>query len=454
MVDRPLTTIVLAAGKGTRMRSTKPKVLHTIAGLSMLGHVLATARAAGATRTAVVVGPGMDVVAAEARRHVPDAQVHVQAEQRGTGDAVKAATAAFAGEAGDVIVLFADTPLFCPETLTAVRRQLAQGNAVAVVGFEAGDPTGYGRILRDAEGRVTAIREHDDASETERFTTLCNAGLMGFRAEHMGEIVAEIGCANAKGEYYLTDAVKIAADRGLAVTAVVCPEREVLGVNSRDQLAAAEALWQERRRLEVMRDGATLIAPETVWLAHDTRIGRDVIVEPNVFFGPGVTVEDGAEIKANCYIEGARIGPGSRVGPFARLRPGADLADNVHIGNFVELKGVTIESGAKANHLAYLGDGRVGAGANIGAGTIFCNYDGFFKHRTEIGKGAFVGSNSSLVAPVSIGDGAFIGSGSVITKDVAADALAIERCPQEERPGWAAKFRAMMQRRKAERKLQ
>ena len=454
MTTRPLTTIVLAAGKGTRMRSAQPKVLHAVAGRSMLGHVLATARAAGAGRVLVVVAPGMAAVADEARRHVADAELFVQAEQLGTADAVTAARAAIATARGDVIVLFADTPLFRPQTLAAVRDQLADGAALSVVGFEAADPTGYGRLVRDGSGRLAAIREHNDATVEERRIGLCNAGVMGFRAEHMLDILAAIGRNNAKGEYYLTDAVAIAASRGLAIGVVTCPESEVLGVNSRDQLAAAEAIWQARRRHEAMRDGATLIAPETVWLAHDTVIGRDVVIEPNVFFGPGVTVEDGAEIKANCHIEGTRIGRGARVGPFARLRPGADLGPDVHIGNFVEVKNVRVEEGAKANHLAYLGDGRVGAGANIGAGTIFCNYDGFFKHATDVGRGAFVGSNSSLVAPVRIGDGAFVGSGSVITKDVAADALAIERSPQEERPGWAAKFRSMMQRRKAERKLQ
>ncbi|MEO8421813.1 MAG: DapH/DapD/GlmU-related protein, partial [Hyphomicrobium sp.] len=278
---------------------------------------------------------------------------------------------------------------------------------------------------------------------------LCNSGVMGFRIDDLVGVLGRIGNANAKAEYYLTDAVEVASSAGLRAGVVVCEEEEVLGVNSREQLAAAESIFQKRARRAVMDGGATLIAPETVWLSYDTKIGRDVVIEPNVFFGPGVTVEDGAEIKANCHFERARIGQNSRIGPFARLRPGAVLGTDVHVGNFVEVKNVTLGAGAKANHLSYLGDGTVGAGANIGAGTIFCNYDGFAKHRTEVGEGAFVGSNTSLVAPVKIGDGAYIGSGSVITKNVAAGSLALERSSQEERPGWAAKFRAMMSKRKA-----
>jgi bifunctional UDP-N-acetylglucosamine pyrophosphorylase/glucosamine-1-phosphate N-acetyltransferase len=288
-----------------------------------------------------------------------------------------------------------------------------------------------------------------DASESVRRIRLCNSGVMGFRLDDLLGVLGRIGNANAKGEFYLTDAIEIARKGAVRAGVVVCVEEEVLGVNSRDQLAAAEAIFQARARLRVMREGATLIAPETVWLAYDTKLGHDVTIEPNVFFGPGVTVEDGAEIKANCHMEHSHIGPGARVGPFARLRPGADLGPRVHVGNFVEIKNSTLGEGAKANHLSYVGDGDVGGGANIGAGTIFCNYDGFNKHRTVIGSGAFIGSNSSLVAPVKIGDGAYIGSGSVITKDVAAGALALERSAQEERPGWAAKFRAMMGRRKS-----
>jgi bifunctional UDP-N-acetylglucosamine pyrophosphorylase/glucosamine-1-phosphate N-acetyltransferase len=348
-----------------------------------------------------------------------------------------------------VLVLYSDTPLLATATLEQLRARLDAGAGIAVLGFDSADPTGYGRLLTEDGGWLRAIREDKDASADERRVRLCNSGVMAFRLDDLVGVLSRIGNANAKKEFYLTDAVEIARAGGSRAAVVVCSEEEVLGVNSRDQLAGAEAIFQKRARLAVMREGATLIAPDTVWLSYDTKIGRDVVIEPNVFFGPGVTVEDGAEIKANCHIEKARIGQGARVGPFARLRPGADLGSDVHVGNFVEVKNVTLGAGAKANHLSYLGDGSVGAGANIGAGTIFCNYDGFGKHRTEIGAGAFVGSNTALVAPVKVGDGAYIGSGSVITKNVAADALALERSTQEERPGWAAKFRAMMLKRKA-----
>ena len=457
MTSQPLLAIVLGAGKGSRMKSARPKVLHQVAGLSMLGHVLRTIETAGADRVAVVIGPDMEPVAAEARKHAAGAEVSLQAQQLGTGDAVKAARASIAAHQGHVIVLFADTPLFRPETLTAVRQALDAGAHVAVVGFQAADPTNYGRLVKGSDGQLAAIREHKDACEAERRITLCNAGVMGFRSAHMLEILDAIGNDNANREFYLTDAVAIARAKGLTIGVIVCAEDEVLGVNSRDQLAEAEAIWQRRRRRQVMLDGATLIAPETVWFSFDTVIGRDVTIEPNVFFGRGVVVEDRVQIKANSHIDGAdaksqlgvRIAAGAEIGPFARLRPGADIGQDVHIGNFVEVKNAKLEAGAKANHLSYVGDGRVGAGANIGAGTIFCNYDGFFKHFTDVGAGAFVGSNTSLVAPVKIGAGAFVASGSVITKDVSADSLAIERATQEERPGWAAKFRTMMQRRKA-----
>jgi bifunctional UDP-N-acetylglucosamine pyrophosphorylase/glucosamine-1-phosphate N-acetyltransferase len=446
-----LLTIVLAAGKGTRMKSARPKVMHQLAGLSMLGHVLALTRSSGAGRSAVVVGPGMDDVAAEAERRFPGAEIFVQANQRGTADAVLAARRAIAAHTGDVLVLYADTPLITPETIGRLGAALDGGAAVAVLGFHAADPTGYGRLLTTPDGTLSAIREHNDASEAERRITLCNSGVLAFRVANLLAILDRITDANAKKEFYLTDAVEIARRDGLRAMVVVCPEDEVLGVNSRDQLAAAEAIWQRRARLSAMREGATLIAPETVFLSHDTRIGRDVVIEPNVFFGPGVTVGDGVEIKANCHFEGASIASGARIGPFARLRPGARLGQDVHVGNFVEVKNVEMGDGAKANHLAYLGDGAVGPKANIGAGTIFCNYDGFNKNRTEIGAGAFVGSNSSLVAPVKIGAGAYVGSGSVITKDVPADALALERAPLDTREGWAARFRTSMSRRKAAR---
>lgn len=444
-----LLTIVLAAGKGTRMKSALPKVLHKVAGRPMLSHVVALTQTVGASRLAVVVGPGMDNVRAATLGQVPGASVFIQENQRGTADAVLAAKDAIAGHDGDVIVLYADTPLIRPDTIQRLQSALRSGAGVAVLGFEAENPAGYGRLITTPAGELIAIREEKDASDAERAIRLCNSGVIAFRSAGLLDRLSRIGCNNAKGEYYLTDIVEVAHADGLKAVAVSCAEEEVLGVNARDQLATAEAIFQARARSAAMASGATLIAPETVWFSFDTALGRDVIVEPNVVFGPGVTVEDDVEIRANSVLEGAHVGRGSRIGPFARLRPGAKLGADVHVGNFVELKAMEMGDGAKANHLAYLGDGRVGPGANIGAGTIFCNYDGFFKHKTDVGAGAFVGSNSSLVAPVKIGDGAYIGSGSVITKDVAPGALALERSSQEERPGWAEKFRQMMARRKA-----
>lgn len=449
MSRRPLLVVVLAAGQGTRMKSALPKVLHKIAGRSMLGHVLAVAQQLDADAISVVVGPDMEAVRAEALARAPQTRVWVQAQQRGTADALLAARDALASHSGDVLVLYADTPLLSAATLEKLRARLDAGAGIAVLGFEAADPAGYGRLLIDEGGWLRAIREDKDASDEELRVRLCNSGVMAFGLDDLLGVLGRIGNANAKGEYYLTDAVEIARAGGTRAAVVACAEDEVLGVNARDQLAAAEAIFQKRARLAAMREGATLVAPETVWLAYDTKIGRDVVIEPNVFFGPGVTIEDGAEILANCHIERAHIGRGARVGPFARLRPGAALGAAARVGNFVEVKNTTLGAGAKANHLSYLGDGSVGAGANIGAGTIFCNYDGFGKHRTEVGEGAFIGSNTSLVAPVKIGAGAYIGSGSVITKNVSADALALGRSTQDERPGWAAKFRAMMTKRKA-----
>jgi bifunctional UDP-N-acetylglucosamine pyrophosphorylase / glucosamine-1-phosphate N-acetyltransferase len=448
MSSRPLLIVVLAAGKGTRMNSAQPKVLHKIAGRSLLGHVLALAQARKDARLTVVVGPEMEEVAAEARRIAPGTEVCIQKHQRGTADAVLAAREILARHTGDVLVLYADTPLLTPETIDNLLGVLDRQAAVAVLGFEARDPGNYGRLLTESDGTLIAIREAKDASPAELQTRLCNSGVMALRRDDTLDVLDAVKNDNTKGEYYLTDVVEIVRSRGGRTGVIVCPEDEVLGINQRSELAGAEAIWQRRARARVMAEGATLVAPETVWLSHDTTIGRDVTIEPNVFFGPGVTVGDGAEIRANCHIEGAAIGAGARIGPFARLRPGADLGDNVHVGNFVEIKNVRLGNGAKANHLSYLGDGNVGAGANIGAGTIFCNYDGFFKHRTEIGERAFIGSNSALVAPVKIGEGAYVGSGSVITKDVASGALALERSSQEERPAWATKFRTLMAKRK------
>jgi bifunctional UDP-N-acetylglucosamine pyrophosphorylase/glucosamine-1-phosphate N-acetyltransferase len=441
MADTPLLVVVLAAGKGVRMRSALPKAMHPIGGRSMLAHVLAGAAAAGAGRIAVVVGADMEPVRAEAARVAPASEVFEQSEQLGTAHAVLAARPALERHAGAVLVVLADSPLVEPATLRRMIEALEAGAHIAVLGFEPVDPHGYGRLILDAQGRVAAIREEKDASEAERRLRVCNAGAMAFRVPSLVDLLGRIGNDNAKGEYYLTDALALAAADGFNAAAIICSAGEALGINSRSQLAAAEAVFQRRARTRAMDGGATLMAPETVWFSHDTALGRDVLVEPNVFFGPGVVVEDGAQILANCHIVGSRIREGARIGPFARLRPGADVGPQARIGNFVEMKNARLEAGAKANHLAYIGDGRVGVGANIGAGTIFCNYDGFEKHVTDVGAGAFVGSNSSLVAPVRIGDGAYIGSGSVITRDVEADALAVGRTPQEARPGWAAKFR-------------
>ncbi|RIA56224.1 bifunctional UDP-N-acetylglucosamine diphosphorylase/glucosamine-1-phosphate N-acetyltransferase GlmU [Dichotomicrobium thermohalophilum] len=442
MTDRPLLAIILAAGHGTRMKSRRPKVLHEVARRPMVGHVLDAARAAGADEVAVVISASGDQVREAIATDDADTQVFVQAEQLGTAHAVDAAREAFAGFDGDVLVLYGDTPMIRPETLRRLREALSDGSALAVLGFDAADPTGYGRLLRDEEGALIGIREEKDASADERVIRQCNSGVMAFRAEALRELLPRIGNDNAKGEYYLTDAVALARGQGYDVAVAMGEEAEVLGVNDRAQLAAAEAKMQQRLRDAAMDGGATLIDPATVTFSYDTVLGPDVVVEPNVIFGPGVTVGDSARINGFSHIEGARVGPGASVGPFARLRPGAELGENVRIGNFVEIKKASIEDDAKVNHLTYIGDSRVGAGANIGAGTITCNYDGHEKHHTDIGAGAFIGSNSALVAPVKIGDRAYIGSGSVITRDVSAGSLALSRAPQEEREGWADRMHA------------
>ncbi|MBP2152167.1 bifunctional UDP-N-acetylglucosamine diphosphorylase/glucosamine-1-phosphate N-acetyltransferase GlmU [Xanthobacter flavus] len=441
MSDRSLLVVVLAAGEGTRMKSRLPKVLHKVAGRSMLHHVLAATRAAGATRTAVVVGPGREDVAAEASRIVPDAQVFVQTERLGTAHAVLAARAALEQGADDVLVLYADTPLVRAETLARLRAPLAEGAAVAALGFEPEDPTGYGRLVTSGN-ELVAIREEKDATTAEKAIRFCNAGLMALAGKDALSILDRIGNANSKGEYYLTDAVEIARADGRPAVAAKADADEVAGVNSRIQLAEAEAILQQRLRRAAMAEGVTLIAPETVFFSADTVLGRDVIVEPNVVFGPGVTVGDDVVIHAFCHLEGAHLEPGVSIGPYARLRPGTRLEAGVRIGNFVETKAAHIESGAKVNHLSYVGDAHVGAGANLGAGTITCNYDGFSKYRTEIGAGAFIGVNSALVAPVTIGAGAYVGTGAVITSDVPEDALAIARSRQVVKEGWAREFRA------------
>ena len=446
MTHRPLLAIILAAGQGTRMKSRIPKVLHPVAGRAMVGHVLDAARAAGADEVAVVVGVGGDQVREAVAGDDPGARVFVQAEQLGTANAVEAAGEAYADFDGDVIILYGDTPLIQPEALQALCAALTDGADMAVLGFDAADPTGYGRLLRDSEGALFGIREEKDASADERVIRECNSGVMAFRAEVLRGLLPRIGNDNAKGEYYLTDAVAAAYGRDYGIAVSMGEEADVLGVNDRAQLASAEAQMQARLRGAAMADGATLIDPESVTFSHDTVLGQDVVVEPNVIFGPGVSVGEGARINGFSHIEGAQIGPGAVVGPFARLRPGAELGKKVKIGNFVEVKKAQIADGAKVNHLSYIGDARVGAGANIGAGTITCNYDGHAKHVTEIGAGAFIGSNTALVAPVKIGDRAYVGSGSVITKNVGAGALGLSRAPQEEREGWADRMTARRNR--------
>ncbi|HEY9212587.1 MAG TPA: bifunctional UDP-N-acetylglucosamine diphosphorylase/glucosamine-1-phosphate N-acetyltransferase GlmU [Ancylobacter sp.] len=437
---RSLLVIVLAAGEGTRMASSMPKVLHAVAGRSMVGHVLAAASAAGAASISAVIGPDHDAVAREVHRMVPGADVFVQHERRGTAHAVLAAREALAHRYDDVVVMYGDTPLVTSETIQSLRTPLAGGAAVSVLGFRPASPFGYGRLVT-SNGVLVAIREEKDASAEEKLIGLCNAGLMAFDGQIALDLLERIGDANAKKEFYLTDAVEIA--RELGREAVVCEAavEDVAGVNTRAQLAEAEAILQGRLRRLAMEGGATLVAPETVFLCADTKLGRDVFVEPNVFFGPGVTVDDGVRIRAFSHIEGAHVGRGAIVGPFARLRPGAELGEGVHVGNFVEIKASDLAPGVKVNHLSYVGDSSVGANTNIGAGTITCNYDGFAKHRTTIGANAFIGTNSLIVAPVTIGDGAYLATGSVITEDVPADALAVGRARQVNKPGWAARLR-------------
>jgi len=438
--QRTCLAIVLAAGEGTRMCSARPKVLHAIAGRSLLGHVLDAVFEAGGTVTAVVVGPGAEAVAAEAKRILPDADIFVQAERRGTAHAVLAAKAAIARAPDDVLVIFGDTPLIRPHTLTRIREALAEGAAVVVLGFRAKNPTGYGRLVLEG-GELVAIREEADASPAERAIGLCNGGLMAFAGPTALPILERIGNDNRKGEYYLTDAVAIARAMGCKAAVIETEEDDVRGINTNAQLAETGAVLQQRLRQAALDGGVTLVAPETVFLSSDTKFGRDVVVEPFVVFGPGVMVEDNAVIRSFSHLERAYVGKGAMVGPYARLRPGARLQEQVHIGNFVEVKEAVIEAGAKANHLSYIGDATVGAGTNVGAGTITCNYDGVAKHRTEIGKNAFIGSNSALVAPVKIGDGAYVGSGSVITHDVPAAALALARGRQVIKDGWARRLR-------------
>ncbi|MFA6265257.1 MAG: bifunctional UDP-N-acetylglucosamine diphosphorylase/glucosamine-1-phosphate N-acetyltransferase GlmU [Pseudolabrys sp.] len=450
---RSCLAIVLAAGEGTRMRSSLPKVLHAIGHRSLLAHVLTAAAKAGGAGIAVIVGPGRDDVAREARKIAPQAKVFEQRERLGTAHAVLAARSAIEPGFDDILVMFADTPLVRAETLGKLRQAIAGGAAVAVLGFRPKDPSGYGRLVMNGD-ELVAIREDKDASPDERRIGLCNGGLMALAGGTTLKIIDCISNNNSKREYYLTDAVAVARDMGLKAVVIETDEDDVRGINNKAQLAEAEAVLQQRLRAAALEAGVTMIAPETVFLSTDTQFGQDVTIEPNVVFGPGVTVEDGATIRSFSHLEGAVVGKGARVGPFARLRPGARLGVDVHIGNFVEVKAATIEDGAKANHLAYIGDARVGAKANVGAGTITCNYDGINKYLTDIGAGAFIGTNSSLVAPVKIGDRAYIGSGSVITDDVPADALAIGRGRQVNKEGGAKRLRDMNEKKQQKQKKQ
>ncbi len=441
MTERPVAAIVLAAGKGTRMKSDRHKVLHEIAGKPMLLHLLDSVAALGAARQVAVVGAmGDQVRSAVAGRGV---DVVTQDPQLGTAHAVLQARAALDGFEGDVLILYGDVPLVSTATMRAmlVALQADPEIAVAVLTFRPADAAAYGRVIADADGRIGTMVEYKDATPEQRAQTLCNSGLMAVRAVDLWPLLARVGDDNAASEYYLPDIVMLAGADGRASVSVETGEAEVAGVNSRAELASVEAVWQARRRAQAMADGATLIAPSTVWFAWDTAVGRDVTIEPDVWFGPGAKVGDGATIRAFSHIAGATIGAGCEIGPFARLRPGAELAEGVRIGNFVEIKKSYLGANAKVNHLSYIGDADVGARANIGAGTITCNYDGFAKHPTVIGEDAFIGSNTALVAPVTIGNGAIVGAGSAITADVKPGALAVARGRQDEREGWAARFR-------------
>ncbi len=422
------------------MRSATPKVLHQVAGEALLAHVLKAAPNGDGASLAVVVGPDHAAVSDEAKRVRPDAATFVQRQRLGTAHAVLAARDAIAGGADDLLIAFGDTPLISAATFERLRQPLRDGATLAVLGFRPADPTGYGRLLVE-DGRLAAIREQADASSAERAIGLCNAGVMAFDGRRVLAILDKIGNANSKGEFYLTDAVAIVRDLGLEAIVIETGEDEVRGINTKAQLAEAEAVMQARLRRAALDAGVTMIAPDTVFLAADTTFGNDVTIEPFVVIGPGVSIADGAVIHAFSHLSQATIGKNASVGPYARLRPGTALGEGARIGNFVETKAAIIDAGAKVNHLTYIGDAHIGAAANIGAGTITCNYDGFGKHKTEIGAGAFVGSNSSLVAPVTIGAGAYIGSGSVISRDVPSDALAVARGQQSIRDGWAKRFR-------------
>jgi bifunctional UDP-N-acetylglucosamine pyrophosphorylase / glucosamine-1-phosphate N-acetyltransferase len=445
-MPHPIAAIVLAAGKGTRMKSDLPKVLHKIAGRSMIGHVLAALAPLRPERQVVVISPGQDDVAAV----VAPVMTAIQSEALGTGDAVRAALDALAGFKGTVLVAFGGDPMFTTRTMRklAGARDVDNPPDVVVLGFQTDHPDRYGSLVQDAEGRLEAIVEVSEAHTIDRPVRLYNAGLMAIDGAKLPEFIAGLTTDNAKSEYYLTDVPRIARAAGGFVSVVEAPEVETMGVDSRADLARAEAVMQRRLRDAVMEAGITLVAPETVFLCHDTVIGQDSIVHPNVTFGPGVVIGGGVEIKSFSHLEGTNIADAAIIGPYARLRPGAEIGVGARVGNFVEIKAATLGAGAKANHLSYIGDTTVGAGANIGAGTITCNYDGFSKSRTEIGAGAFIGSNTALVAPVSIGDGAIVGAGSTVTQSVEADALVVVRGQAKLIPGGAARFRSKRQKSK------
>ena len=448
--QRRFAVVILAAGQGTRMRSDTHKVLHPIASRPLLLHLLDRVDALGADKRVVVVGKGREQVEKAIRDR--DVTVALQAEQKGTGHAVQQAADALAGYDGPVLVLYGDTPFVEAETLRRMLDRLDGdgGPGVVVLASTPPDPLKYGRIILGQGDRIAKMIEYKDATEDERAVRLCNSGMMAVRARDLFRWLGEVGNDNAAGEYYLPDIVNIAAAEGREAVVIEGDPYETAGVNSRAELAHLELEWQRRRREQVLDEGATLIDPESVWFAYDTRLARDVTVEPHVVFGPGVQIAEGAVIKAFSHIEGAIIGAKASIGPFARIRPGTRLGERSKVGNFVELKNAQVAEGAKVNHLSYVGDAEVGARANIGAGTITCNYDGFGKYRTVIGAGAFIGSNTALVAPVTIGEGAVVGAGSVITEDVEADALAVERSEQKGIAGWARRFRERMTRNAAE----
>lgn len=439
--------ITLAAGKGTRMKSDQPKVMHKVAGRSLLGHVLTAANEIGAERHCVICGPDMPEVEQEVSAYVTNLQIALQKERLGTGHAVSMAKTALGDFSGTILILYGDVPLIQAQTLNTLTAMVSPEMPLAVLGFTAANPTGYGRLLCDARAHLQAICEELDASDEERKVDLCNSGIMAVSANDLWSLLDNIGNDNANKEYYLTDIVGLTVAAGKKVGVAKCAEAEVAGINDRVQLAAMELVFQNKLRQNAMRGGATLIDPQTVFLSADTKIGRDVVIEPNVFIAPGVEIDDNAVVHGFCHLADTKIGKGAAIGPFARLRPGTDLHANTKVGNFVEIKKSVICEGAKVNHLSYVGDAIVGKKANIGAGTITCNYDGFGKSQTIIGEGAFIGSNSSLIAPVKIGDGAYVGSATVVINDVPDNALALARSKQENRSGWAERFRVAKSRK-------